>query len=196
MNETKANTPEAAHALTSYIEEMLHIESRPPMVDTADTSGDSAAGCEWRIFDFSGLKACIPADVLSVSGEPAAELEVEASSAECAWLHYARVRGRGLVLIDLRQLVMPDSNPVFGPDKRPGELRIWTVGRRDLAFVVGPDVPNQVSAYEDMHRCGPDRRRQWLAGTDLETRSVFLDMDGLAAVVESADPTKFPIDEL
>jgi len=87
----------------------------------------------------------------------------------------------------MRRLVMPGSDSAFGQGAAVAGLNVWTTRRRGTAFVVGSDVPVQVSAYEDIHRCGPGRRRQWLAGSHLETRSVFIDMEGLAAVIERAD---------
>ncbi len=186
MNETKANTLEAARALTSYIDEMLHLEAEPPDVEPEIGCGVNSLSHEWRIFDFGSLKACIPADLLSGTGNQVPECTVEASTPDSEWLHWAHVQGQEMALIDFRKLVLPATSQLVSVTRNIGDCRIWQVCGHAIGFVIESSVSNQISVCDGIHRCGPDRRRKWLAGTDLDTRSVFLDIDGLVCLVEAS----------
>jgi len=176
----------AEQAVTSYIEEMLGRAQERPSAKPDGPEDKGGARCQWRMFDFGELKAGISCELISPAGDVADGLDSEDVSAALPWLHHARVDGDKMQLVDLRKLVLPRTRPLVAGAPRTGQIRMWRVTGRDIAVIVDAGVPHEVVSSGDIHRCGPDRRRKWLAGTDVENRSVFLDTQGLIGVVESS----------
>lgn len=185
MSAQTDNSTGAEQALTSYIDAMLGVDSRGLSAESGDADDDAGGVGEWQAFDFGRLSAALPAERILRPGYCPGDIEVKPAFGEPDWLHRILVGGRNMAIVDMRRLVLPDSLSVVVDNKFDVGLRIWEIAGRDIALAVESAVAEESVVGCCIHRCGVGRRRKWLAGTQVDSRLVFIDIDGLVELIDS-----------
>ncbi len=194
MNARTDNSMGAELALVSYIDAMLDTGPERTLTESGDADFEAGAGIafdsekDWQVFDFGRLRGALPADRIVSPGFCLDGTEVRHRADEPAWLHHALLGARRVAVVDLRRLILPDSRRILTGNEI-GSLRLLEIAGCDIALVVESSVAEHGITGEGIHRCGANRRRKWLAGTQVEDSCVFLDVDGLVELIDSLAAT-------